>query len=879
MKHSKLFDDINSRVDLDREDGDLAYFFALMLKLEYLTKIVVAGIVACIGDEADRHRYALEHKLVRADSIGTWVEVLNTALVGPQAQSLVTPARKLTRDLTQQVDSDDWRYRAVVQLNEAASVLDAGSDIGPKVALRRFFDIGVQMRNRSRGHGAPTSSQCGKCCPHLEAAVESLIANMEIFRLPWVHLHQNLSGKYRVSPLLNDPTPFRYLKSTASVRLPNGVYFDLQEEQQAASSLHVPLVFTSAELQDILLPNGNYKRNTFELLSYVSNTAVETDGTRWSDPPTNLPRSETEGATALEPLFNAFANVPPMPSGYVPRPSLEGEIVSELLKVQRHRIITLTGPGGIGKTSVAIKAIRELCRMDNPPYEVVLWISARDVDLLDTGPKSVSRKVFTQQDISLAAVDLLEPRERKLSQFNADDYFQECLSEGAAGSTLFVFDNFETLKNPADVFEWVDAYVRPPNKVLITTRFRDFRGDYPLAIGGMLEEEADQLIDEHARRLDVAHLVSGSYKSKLITESDGHPYVIKILLGQVAKEGRAVSPQRIVATAEYLLDALFKRTFESLSPGARRVFLLLCSWRVYVPEVAVEAVLLRSGTERFDVTAALDEVVKFSLVDQSTSDKDGERFVGVPLAAAMFGRRELKVSPFKISIEEDKKLLMDFGAGKRSDTYRGTLPRIDNLIKAVAERASANNAQLATELPVLEYLAERYPPTYLGLAELVQEVDDSMESLEKAKLYVRRFLESAEASDQYDAWMKLAYLCQETADARGEVHALCEAALLHSWDRNSLGIIANRLNGRIRDLRERGIDDARSGDVLDLIRPVVAAMENHIRDLPASDCSKLSWLYLNIGNQGRALDVARIGLEREPLNHYCQRLVQMLEVA
>lgn len=70
MIEGPLLSGINNRVEQGKEDGDLAYFYALSLKLEYLTKIVTSGVVACIGDDVDRHRYSLEHKLIRADSMG-----------------------------------------------------------------------------------------------------------------------------------------------------------------------------------------------------------------------------------------------------------------------------------------------------------------------------------------------------------------------------------------------------------------------------------------------------------------------------------------------------------------------------------------------------------------------------------------------------------------------------------------------------------------------------------------------------------------------------------------------------------------------------------------------------------------------------------------
>jgi len=40
---------------------------------------------------------------------------------------------------------------------------------------------------------------------------------------------------------------------------------------------------------------------------------------------------------------------------------------------------------------------------------------------------------------------------------------------------LFVFDNFETVSNPVQTYNWIDTYIRTQNKVLITSRFREFR--------------------------------------------------------------------------------------------------------------------------------------------------------------------------------------------------------------------------------------------------------------------------------------------------------------------------------------------------------------------------------------------------------------------
>ena len=93
---------------------------------------------------------------------------------------------------------------------------------------------------------------------------------------------------------------------------------------------------------------------------------------------------------------------------------------------------------------------------------------------------------------------------------------------------------FETVQSPVEVYAWLDTHVRLPNKVLITTRIREFRADFPVDIGGMTEDQASLLVDQHSDRLSIRDLISTDYKKQLISESDGHPYVIRMMLGQVA---------------------------------------------------------------------------------------------------------------------------------------------------------------------------------------------------------------------------------------------------------------------------------------------------------------------------------------------------------
>lgn len=871
MTSDPLFNNIDRRISLSHEESDTTYFLTLSIKLEYVTKLVTAGILACVGDNIDRHRYSTEHRLVRSGSIGDWISALNDLLVGPPAQFLNPYARDIIKDLTERVGPRDWRYTAVSAIREAAESIGAEVQTGAKVSLRQFFEIGAQLRNRSRGHGATTIEQCGNACPSLSHSLEIVIENLSLFEKSWAYLYRNLSGKYRVSPILGDDSSFNYLKVKTDEQLRNGVYLFLEQP------VRVNLVFSDPDLRDIALPNGKYSQNTFDVLSYATNNTVREDGSDWIAPPGQLPSSETEGDEVLEPFGNVFANVPPILRDYVPRPELVDSLKNELLQTDRHSIVSLTGPGGIGKTTIAIAALTAISDHESLPYSVIIWISARDIDLLEDGPKPVKPKVINQDDISRAAVELLKPIEIDDKGFKPTSYFERCLKEGTAGNTLFVFDNFETVQSPADVFAWIDTHVRPPNKVLITTRIRDFRGDYPIEIGGMNEDQATLLVDQHAGRLGIRPLITQKYKNDLITESEGHPYVIRIMLGQVAMEGRIVKPERIMASSDNILTALFERTYNALSPGAQKVFLLLSSWRVLVPEVAVEAVLLRPGTTRFSVADAFDQLHRFSLVERTNAVEEDHILVGVPLAAAIYGRLKLEASPFKASVEEDRSYLMEFGPGKASNSQQRILPRIEALYKTVADQAESRPGVFEERKLVLEFLAERVPTAFLKLSDLVLKIDKSKASTEIAKNYLRRYLEMASTPDKREAWLKLADLCLKENDVIGEIHAICEAALLLSLDLETVGDLARHLNNRIRTLKESRNEVIRSAEIKEILGRFIQELEKRLPGLDANTCSQLAWLYANIGDEERALDIAKKGIQREPDNEHCLNIIRKFD--
>ena len=563
--------------------------------------------------------------------------------------------------------------------------------------------------------------------------------------------------------------------------------------------------------------------------------------------------------------------MPPAQSGYIHRAELENELSVVLLNEHRHPVITLVGRGGIGKTWLTLSVLHEIANQER--FMTILWFSARDIDLLPQGPKLVSPHVLTGSDIAKEYVRLTRPSQETEKGFSALEHLSGMMTNSQTiGPILFVFDNFETVQNPLELFTWIDSYIRLPNKVLITTRFREFKGDYPIEVLGMTEKESEELINTTAHILGVSHILTDDYRKELYQESNGHPYVMKVLLGELAKSGRADKVERLVATIEDMLDALFERTFASLTPVAKRVFLTLCSWRSAIPLLALEAVLLRSANDRMDVAKAADELSRSSFIEIIESKEDNQLFLTVPLVASVFGKKKLATNPMKSAIEADLQLLYAFGAAQQSDIKRGVMPRVERLFRHVAERVSAGKDSLENYEPMLEFLARKHSPAWLYLAKLYQENDSK--DLEKAKEAIKKYLESTpkEYWQQKAAWEELSILCQITKDDIGEIHALVEMGQLPNAPFQEISNAVNRVNALLSE--KYAVLDSDEKQIIS--EKLAQVMASRISEGDANDCSRLAWLLVRLKNYSKAKEIIDLGLELEPDNIHCKNLISRL---
>ncbi|HEX4773427.1 MAG TPA: NB-ARC domain-containing protein [Bryobacteraceae bacterium] len=853
------------RVETARSDSPIAVCRNLMLYGEALLKTVAAGMIAAVADDKDRHRYRLCHKLIRSNGLGDWDDALANVCSGPALQHLRAGAYEVQQEITSRHGRGSYIYDATVLLQKCLDVIVPEAEKLPsRFEGRLWFSKFVMLRNKERAHGATPDDALRNIVSDLEGSLRLLADNSKMLKRPWVFLRRNLSGKYNVVPLGDDSTSFSRLKGDRAINLKDGVYVDFTDH------CYVELIESTVDVIDFQYPNGSFRGIKSEWISYVSGTRRAVDATPYLQPASALPSSETQGFRDLRVVGGCLVNLPPKPTDYIHRDELESELTAVLMN-DRHPIVTLVGRGGIGKTSLGLEVLYQITESGHTQREgrflFIVWLSARDIDLLPSGPKIVRPTVVSVSDIAKEVSNLLSPYGIDVSNESAVAQLMRSCSEGPI---LFVFDNFETVQQPIDVYHWIDSNVRCPNKVLITTRHNDFRGDYEVEVPSMDERQCNALVDATAASIGMRPAVNKEFRQSVYRESDGHPYVVKVLVGEAADESSFRRVDRIVASRDDILDALFERTYARLSPAARRIFLCLGSWRSLVPIVAIEAALLRpSNEERIDVRAATEELRRVSFIDIDTAALDNSVFVSVPIAAAEFCKKKSLTAHNRLEIIEDIKFLHRFGAMQPGDLKRGLEPRIKRLFGVISEELQKRTTTLSNEIPILEMIARQYAPTWLLIVELIEESGGDRTGDEVLNVLTRYLESGPSAQEQQKTWERISQVHRRRRDWAGYLNAVLQIAEMPASDMLTVSDAANTINSLKSevDITQRKAFAHR----------LISVMESRLGEADATDCSRLGWLLLQVGNEKRAYEVAQAGLNHEPENEFCINLAKKLE--
>jgi len=605
--------------------------------------------------------------------------------------------------------------------------------------------------------------------------------------------------------------------------------------------------------------NGGWSENTAtaEALDYFTGSTIRLPLSEFAGPVRGKSRSETAGAQHLIDAKSSAHNLPRLFEGYVERPDLERQL-DQILKDKTHRVITLRGMGGVGKTSLALHVSSRLVDAADCPYLWVLWFSARDVDLTITGPKPRDPDV---QDIDGIAETFCRLLGKGQSGRKAIEAFAAGMANGDE-PTLLIMDNFETLVDQRAVQAYLDETVVLPSKVLITSRHQRFKGDYPIEVTGMSTEEAEYLIRHEAARLGCSNRITPNVIKKICAATSTVPYAIKLIVAQLSRNLPVDQILDLSLDQEGILDALFRRSFEALSPNARRLFLTAGNLSGRVPAVPLRAVLAASSVA-FD--AALEECERSSLVQYV--DGGDATFVDIPEVARRFARTHLPSSDEGLEIERDLELVKLTQTEVRNGLNAGDFAReLEVLITAKSTPLEVGRNLVR----VLDALAEEFPETWVNVARLREKIGASATGVRQA---YQRAVEHDRNSG--DTWIHWAFFEQRQHNERREVELLIRAAECRPHDIKLNSYAAAKIAALInRDKRSYPLAD----------RPVLVSrvrqnLEAVYTALDADALARLGWLHWLMNDRVGAERCAARGLELDSTNRHCKNIRARLQAS
>jgi len=131
-----------------------------------------------------------------------------------------------------------------------------------------------------------------------------------------------------------------------------------------------------------------------------------------------------------------------------------------------------------------------------------------------------------------------------------------------------------------------------------------------------------------------------------------------------------------------------------------------------------------------------------------------------------------------------------------------------------------------------------------------------------------RYATRSTYEQQEIAWGELATLCHRTGDAVGEIHALVERCQLLNVPFQTVSNAVNRVNALFSE--HHFVFDSDEKRIIS--QRLALVMESRISEGDATDCSRLAWLFVRLGDEGKAQIVVERGLSIEPENDYCKNL-------
>lgn len=293
---------------------------------------------------------------------------------------------------------------------------------------------------------------------------------------------------------------------------------------------------------------------------------------------------------------------------FIRRENYCNEIQKGLSK-NRVACVTLTGIGGIGKTSLAIWAVNE--EYIHKKYTYIVSITAKDRELTASGIQAIIQHFTTLDDLLDAIAEVIGFPDLKSLPVGEKEKEIRTLIENS--NMLLFLDNLETTSDDG-IKEFINDLPEGVKAIITSRRNIVNVSSYPIEIGGLEDDEIVQLINTYSKQYKYCEGLSRSEKLEIGQACNSIPLAIRWIISRCNTIPELLSISSTLVDSNQnnaeLLEFVFRRTFDNMDKIEQRIMQVLS----VVPDIPEEAIIKGHNKGEDDILGSLQKLVQDTIV-------------------------------------------------------------------------------------------------------------------------------------------------------------------------------------------------------------------------------------------------------------------------
>lgn len=302
-------------------------------------------------------------------------------------------------------------------------------------------------------------------------------------------------------------------------------------------------------------------------------------------------------------------------TGFVGREADRENLMKLLLG--SHSLITVTGEGGVGKTSLTLRCLQDLIHQVGL-YDYVIWTSLKTTHLTPSGVREIADALTNEVQLLKEITDILgEP----ISGGEKEELFSAVREILDAVRVLLIIDNLETIDRDALRPLLID--IPRKSKIVLTSRIGIGEIEVRYQLNPMTDKDAVDLLRRTARLMNVADLVKRDNKevAQICEQLFFNPLAIRWFVQSYAAGRSIQNLLKHPKSLDAVMDFCFENLYDSLSEEQRKYLRTLVS--VGKPLSEVQLALLTKSDDIEKIRADLRYLASSNLLRKLRDEWSG----------------------------------------------------------------------------------------------------------------------------------------------------------------------------------------------------------------------------------------------------------------